>query len=329
MNQNGYADPETRQRVLLAARQLHYKPNAHWSRLRARSSRTILFLLCNHPHFNSFHTRLLGACEKTLRGCGYDLIFARHEYPAELRPADIPLPAMLDREGAVDGLLLAGVHHANFLAALRKRQLPYTVLGNNFAVLPEQNCISFNDEAAVEDATRYLIRLEHRRIAFLGNGALPWFRKRYTGYRRVMEEHYLPLLEATADWQVSNIDYGQLAVGELLRTSPHPTALVAGNDEIAAGAWKELTRRRIPIPARMSLLGIGDRPEFSILEPALSSIAVFPESLGDRMTTLLLEQIRNPRRPVASELFPCKLVERASCAPPPEEFKLHTLKRNT
>lgn len=332
LNQSGYADPETRRRVLAAVEELGYKPNIHWSRLKAQSSQTILFLLSNHPHFNTFHTRVLGSCEKTLRGRGYDLIFARHEYGGELRAGEIPLPTMLEREGAVDGVLLAGVHHANLLTLLRKRQIPYTILGNNFEGLPglpEHNCVSFHDAGAMEDATRYLIRMKHERIAFVGNTALPWFRNRYSGYRKAMDEQGLPTREVTGDWQVSNLDYGQMAVAELLRTEPHPTALVAGNDEIAAGAWKELMRRKIAIPGGMSLLGIGDRQEFSILEPALTSISVFPELLGERLTLMLLEQIRNPRRPVPSEVFPCKLIERASCAPPPEEFKLHTLKRKT
>ncbi len=329
LNQSGYADPDTRIRVLAAAAELSYKPNIHWSRLKSRSSQTILFLLSNHPHFNTFHTRVLETCEKTLRGRGYDLIFARHDYAPDLRPADIPLPSMLDREGAVDGVLLAGVHHPNLLDLLRKRKIPYTILGNNFeglAGLPAHNCVSFNDVDAMEDATRYLILMKHRHIAFIGNTSLPWFRNRHKGYLHAMEAHRLPAMAVTEDWNVSNIDYGQLAVAELLRATPHPTALLAGNDEIAAGAWKELTRRKIPMPSGISLIGIGDRAEFSILEPSLTSISVFPELLGERLTLMLLEQIRNPGQSIPSEVFPCKLIERSSCAPPPEAFKLHTLK---
>lgn len=330
LNQSGYADPETRTRVLAAASELGYKPNIHWSRLKSKSSQTVLFLLSNHTQFNTFHTRVLEACEKTLRGRGYDLVFARHEYEANLRPADVPLPSMLEHEGAVDGVLLSGVHHPNLLSLLRKRQIPYTILGNNFeslSGLPAHNCVSFDDVTAMEDATRYLIRLGHQHIAFLGNTALPWFRNRHNGYLRAIEEHRLSPIAVTDDWRVSNIDYGQLAVAQLLRATPHPTALLGGNDEIAAGAWKELTKRKIPIPSGISLIGIGDRPEYSILEPSLTSISVFPDLLGERLTLMLLEQIRNPRLALPSEVFPCKLIERASCAPPPEEFRLHTLKR--
>lgn len=330
LNQSGYADPDTRARVLNAAAELGYKPNINWSRLKSKSSSTILFLLSNHAQFNTFHTRVLESCEKTLRARGYDLIFARHEYPGDARPAELPLPSMLNHEGAVDGVLLAGIHYQNFLSILKKRQIPFALLGNNFDGLsgaPPHNCVSFDDNTAIEDATNHLIRLQHQRIAFIGNISLPWFRNRYEGYLRAMQAHGLPPIGVTENWRISNIDYGALALSQLLRSDPTPTAILGGNDEIAAGCWKELTKRKITIPTQMSLIGIGDRTEFSILEPALSSISVFPDQLGERLSLMLLEQIRNPRIALASEILPCKLIERASCAPPQEESKLYSLKR--
>lgn len=332
LNQSGYADPETRVRVLNAVSQLGYKTNIHWSRLKRKSTTTVLFLLSNHAHFNTFHTRVLESCEKTLRAKGYDLIFARNEYTANIRPADLPLPSVLNHEGSIDGVLLAGIHYRNLIDLLRKRRVPFTMLGNNFDGFPGAlpfNSVSFDDTTAIEDATSHLIRLRHQRIAFIGNTEFPWFRNRHSGYLHAMDAAGLPPMGITSNWRISNIDYGSLALSHLLREQQTPTAILAGNDEIAAGCWKELTRRRIPIPAQMSLIGIGDRPEFSILEPSLTSISVFPEQLGERLTLMLLEQIRNPQASFPSELLPCKLIERASCAPPPEQFNLISLKRNS
>jgi len=71
------------------------------------------------------HMRRLVACEKTLRIRGYDLIFSRFEYSSRLGPNELALPRMLDQTSAVDGALLAGVHHPNLLVALPKRGLLY------------------------------------------------------------------------------------------------------------------------------------------------------------------------------------------------------------
>ncbi len=330
LNDSGYADPETRTRVQLAAAELDYRRNVNWSRLKSQSSRTILFLLGNRQQFNAMHMRLLVACERTLRAQGYDLVFTRYEYSAQARGSDLALPRMLEQNGAVDGVLLAGVHHRNLVEVLKKLRIPYALIGNSFdgseADL-SRNCVSYDDRSAVEDATSYLIRMRHRRIAFLGNVTLPWFQHRHEGYLRAMHAHGLAPNAVSENWQVSNMDYGQLATAQLLRLDRPPSAILAGNDEIAAGAWKELTKRRISIPHEMSLLGMGDRTEFSILEPALTSISVFEDQLGERLTAMLLERIRDPKLSLNSEIYPCKLIERASCAPPAEVGTLQEIKR--
>lgn len=318
LNQSGYADSETQARVRKAAADLNYRRNVNWSRLKSQSSRTILFLLANRDSINSFHMRLLASCERTLQSRGYDLIFCRYEYGARVRPADIPLPRMLEQTGAIDGVLGAGIHYPNLLQVLDKRRIPYALLGNDLDGTPAQlghNCVFFDDVAGIAEATGYLIRHGHRRVAFIGNMELPWFRRRFQGYRETMERSGLPLLHVGDNWQVSNADYGQLAAAQLLRDGHPPTAIVAGNDELAAGVWKELTVRGVVIPRQISLVGCGDRPEFSILEPALSSISVFVDQLGEYLTAMLLRRIEDPRLRPASETYPCKLVERASCAP--------------
>jgi DNA-binding LacI/PurR family transcriptional regulator len=124
-------------------------------------------------------------------------------------------------------------------------------------------------------------------------------------------------LHATGDWKISSLDYGQLAVAELLRSAQRPTAILAGNDEIAAGIWKELVRRQVRIPTEISLIGFGDRAEFSILEPSLTSVRTFEETLGERLATMLLQRFAAGARSLPSESYPCQLIERHSCAAPP------------
>lgn len=330
LNDSGYADPDTRARVLRAAADLNYQRNVNWSRLKSQSSQTILFLLGNRQNILTMHMNVLVSCERALRSQGYDLIFARYEYAARARASELTLPRLLEQSGAVDGVLLAGVHHPNLLQVLDKRHLPYAMLGNAFtgpADTMAQNCIFYDDGGAIEEATSYLVRLGHRRIAFLGNQALPWFDRRFAGYRRAMTAHGLAVLTGSEDWLMSDLDYGQLATAQLLRGAQVPTALVAGNDEVAAGAWRELWRQKIAIPRQMSLIGLGDRAEYAILEPALSSISVFAEQLGERLTAMLMRRIRTPQEQPASETYPCKLIERASCGPHVEVRPLAEIKR--
>ena len=319
LNNSGYADPHTRARVQQAAAELGYQRNIHWSRLKSKRSRTMLFLLGNRDGFNPMHMRLLMACERLFRAQRYDLIFARHEYPASARPSELALPAVLEQRGAVDGVVLAGVHHQNLLDLLDQRQLPYALLANDLpGPAPIHNCILYDDRAAVDEATGYLQRLGHRRIAYIGNRTFTWFERRYQGYRAAMERQGLPISGVFENWSLANHDYGQVAAAQLLKERSVPTAIITGNDELAAGVWKELTKRRLAIPGQISLLGVGDRVEYSVLEPALTSISVFADQLGERLATMLLSRVADPQTLPPTEIFPCKLMERASCGPCPE-----------
>lgn len=316
LNGSGYADAATAQRVHEAVEALGYKRNVHWSRLASQSSRTVLFLLGNRETMNSMQMRLLVSCERVLHREGFDCLFTRHSYPADAKANDLELPRLLAQDGAVDGVILAGIHSENLLKRLDHMKLPYVLLGSNF-LGPDKalsrNCVLYDDRTGMYEATGHLLRFGHRRIAFIGDRSKAWFERRYLGYEQAMQEARLDSIAVTAPWSVSYVDYGLMGVAELLRGNAAPSAILAANDEIAAGVWKELMRRQIAIPSQISLIGFGDRAEFSILEPALTSVTVFEEQLGERLATMLLERLHNGSKALASEIFPAKLVERHSC----------------
>jgi LacI family transcriptional regulator len=335
LNDSGYADPDTRAKVHAAIEALGYERNVHWSRLASQSSKTLVFLLGNRSTLNSMQMRLLIACEQTLRDRGYDLVFSRMNYAPGDRDQTLALPRILAQPGAVDGVVLVGLHFENLLQLLRQRKLPFVALGNNLQVDEsslDYNTVLYDDENGVFEAVGYLARLKHRRIAFVGNTRQPWFARRHKGYERAIAEARLKPIAVTADWRVGNLDYGQMSAAEILRATTPPTAIIAANDELAAGVWKELTRRKVAIPDQISLIGFGDRTEFSILEPSLTSVSVYEEQLGERLGLMLLELLQDDTRKLPKEVYPCKLMERHSCAPlatPPVRMPFRNVSSST
>lgn len=326
LNESGYFDEETGRRVHEAVNVLGYRRNVHWQRLSADSSQTLCFLLGNRDALNSMQTRLLAACERSARESGYDLVFSRFDYDTSIKAARLALPRLLADRGLVDGAILIGRHAPNLLEALDAIHMPWVILGNNFEGDIQKlrhDALTYDEESGCYEAAAYLARLGHRRIAFIGNDRWQWFRRRYDGFRRALSECGLQPLGVTHNWGGSGIEYGRMAAAELLRSPTPPTAILAANDELAAGVWKELVSRGIPIPREISLCGFGDREEFQILEPSLTTIAVFPERLGAELSRMLVARLgakgRSGSLPAA--LHPCQLVERASCAPPPSKVR--------
>lgn len=324
LNESGYFDDETGRRVREAVQALGYRRNVHWQRLSAESSHTACFLLGNRDTLNSMQTRLLAACERAARASKYDLVFSRYDYDTSARASRLTLPRMLADRGLVDGAILVGRQAPNLLEALDSIQLPWVLLGNNFEGNLNQvrdNTLSYDEEAGAYEAASYLVRLGHRRVAFIGNERWQWFRRRHSGYCRALQEKGLASSGVTRDWGSSGVEYGRMAAAELLRGSEPPTAILAANDEVAAGVWKELVSRGISIPREISLCGFGDREEFQILEPSLTTIAVFPERLGAELFRMLLLRLES-RKPAPAATHPCQLIERASCGPPPSRVRV-------
>lgn len=324
LNESGYFDEETGRRVKDAVQALGYRRNVHWQRLSADSSRTLCFLLGNRESLNSMQMRMLIACEREAKESGYDLVFSRFVYDTNAKPNRLVMPRMLADKGLVDGVILIGRHAANLLQSLDTIAMPWVLLGNNYEGdfrKVRQNTLAYDEEAGCFEAASYLIRLGHRRIAFVGNERWLWFRRRYTGYESAMKQHGLLPGGVMHNWSVGGIEYGRMAAAELLRQTVPPGAILAANDELAAGVWKELVSRGISIPREVSLCGFGDREEFQILEPSLTTIAVFPEKLGAELARAILARVRGGVAAMDSVLYPCQLVERSSCGPAPSRVR--------
>lgn len=325
LNGSGYYDEDTARRVRQAVESLAYVRNVHWARLARNSAEMVCFLLGNRDALNSMQMRLLVACERVLQEAGYDLVFSRIRYTAKDRAEQLALPRLLSQPGMVDGVVLAGLHYPNLLDRLEAAPLPVVVLGNTLigpARRLRQNAVTYDDVVGADEAVQHLLCLGHRRVAFVGNTRLPWLERRHRGYEQALKRENLRPFGATEDWQVSNLEYGQLAVAALMRETQPPTALFAANDELAAGCWRELARRHIRVPHQVSLMGFGDREEFSILEPGLTTVSVFPDKLGEQLAHMLLQRLAHAREPTPSRSLPCRIVERGSCGPPRTRLEL-------
>jgi DNA-binding LacI/PurR family transcriptional regulator len=150
LNNAGYFDPDTARRVQEAVEALGYRRNVHWERLVRQESCTVCFLLGNRASLNSMQVKMLLACERVMAEAGYDVVFSLHRYDAEMKAGNLPLPRLLAQRGSVDGVILAGVHHDNFLDALDKLKLPYVIVGNTYIGRKEklkQDAIVYDDVA--------------------------------------------------------------------------------------------------------------------------------------------------------------------------------------
>lgn len=278
-------------------------------------SRIVAFLLSNRPVLHPFHSAVLVGTEAHCAANDFGVLFLPLQYSPKLPWRQLALPRLLQNRRIVRGVIAAGTNSQNLLDALMDRRLPIVCLGNNIVGnwdSDKYNAVFFDDIGGTQEATTYLQSLGHRDIWYIGNRRHVWFARRSKGYCQAMEEAGLtPLIR---DMNIDDSDdLGYLATKSILSEGQAITAILAGEDTIARGAYRALADHGLKIPADVSVVGVNDTIEASALLPPLTSVHVFTDQIGKQMAELLLKQIsRLDVKPQAVTL-PTRLIRRESC----------------
>ena len=315
LNSSAHVSRKTRTRVLEAIRRLEFRPNAQARRILKRRAEMVCFLLSNRDFLHPFHARILQGVESYASGLKQHVLFAALRYLPRTPPEKIDLPPVLQEHGLIDGVILAGTVYPNLLHRIESIPVPFVAFSNNLVGVDNQHQydqVGFDDFHGEFQATRYLIAKGHCRIAFAGDVSYPWIRRRFEGYRRAMRENKLKpalILTRKAD---GFVDFGQKSALRILSRKPMPTAVVAGNDEIAYGLWRSLRQNGVHVPDLVSIVGFDDREEAVLMDPPLSTVRVHKEEIGQACMKMLLERLHHPHMAFSQRILPTELVIRGT-----------------
>lgn len=210
----------------------------------------------------------------------------------------------------VDGIIFfAGCLNNKELAAHAKR-LPIVVTGRNLKASGLFS-LKVDDHAGAALATRHLIDLGHRKIAFIGgpadhSDAL----ERLEGFKQTLAEAKItfnPKLVAEGDFREAG---GEAAVHRLLDNGAKFTALFCANDQMAHGVYLALSQRGLSVPGDVSVVGFDDLSASAYMLPPLTTIRQSVLALGQCSAQAVLQMI-NEQRPRVS-LPPVELIVRRS-----------------
>jgi DNA-binding LacI/PurR family transcriptional regulator len=301
-------DPGMRTRVRKAAETL----GIDLDRKRNERSNIIAFLLANRDLLHNFQARILFGAEAYCASQERELLFISLRYSAAIPSKELHLPKILSDRGIVRALILGGTNSSNMLAALREREIPFAVLGNNVIgdwTPGDYDAVYSDDVQGAFDLTSQLIADGHRDIWFIGDVELPWYARCAQGYRQCMVRAGLsPRLS-----QIHSDDrqLGYLAMRSILSRGEPITAAFAGSDQIARGVYEALAQAGLSIPDDISVVGFNDT-EGALMAPPLTSVREFPEELGKHLAEFVLKRIQNPDRQAQQLTIPTQVVVRQS-----------------
>jgi LacI family transcriptional regulator len=316
LNSSSQVSGKTRTRVLDAIRRLGFRPNAQARRILKRRAEMVCFLLSNRDFLHPFHARILQGVESYASRLKQHVLFAALHYSPRTPPDKIDLPPVLQEHGLIDGVILAGTTYPNLLRRMESIHVPFVAFSNNVVGKEEQQQfdeVGFDDFNGTLQATRYLIDKGHRRIVFAGDiSSYPWLYHRFKGYEQGMRENKLKPILITSRNSGNFVDFGQNSTRRILGRGAQPTAVVAGNDEIAYGLWRALSRQGVKVPEQISLVGFDDREEAVLMDPPLSTVRVHKEEIGETCMKMLLERLHDSDMAFSRRILPTELVIRGT-----------------
>jgi DNA-binding LacI/PurR family transcriptional regulator len=295
------ASRTTRQRVLAAAQELGYRPDARARALAGQKSGLIgvMFGVSSGIFQFDLLEGLYAAAEQ--RGLGLilsPLTRGRREQQAAESLHDFRF----------DGLVMLGPPTAD--PPLLAGAVPVVVVGWQVDH-PAVDVVRTSDAHGMAQAVGHLAELGHRRIAHLDGGDTPISASRREGYADAMRDHGLAGFTWVVAGGQAQID-GVRAARALLDADDRPTALVAYNDDTAVAAIGLLALRGLDVPGRLSVVGWDDSEAAALSPVGLTTVAQAPEEMARLAIERLVDRLDGRRVDDRQIVLEPRLVVRAS-----------------
>ena len=304
----------TRDRVVSAAKRLHYRPDPAGQRLRRQSSDAIGFVLSapQSRFANPFFLDMLTGINEELEGSRFQVIITSARSPEH----ELQCFRWLVEEQRVDGLIFGRTRRDDpRIDYLARRGTPFVTLGRS----ETRRSFSFLDidhTVVGHDGCARFVALGHRRIALLNTpDDLMISHHHAIGYRKALKAASIaaaPELMVCGDITEEG---GVAATRRLLDLKNPPTAIVCGNDLMAIGAMRAIAERRLRPGVDIGVIGGDNHPIGSMIEPPLTTFSAETHAAGRRMVQMLLAVISGTAPSELQELWLPELIVRSSDGP--------------
>lgn len=320
---NGHASVrgETRERVQAAIEELGYRRNSAARALATSRSATLGVVTTGSALFGP--TSTLIAVEEAARDQGYFVSVAtlRTYDTGSMREA---LEHFMDQ--GVDGIVVIAPHD-DVAAAVESFRAPVPVVvvaalkGSTAEHAPggpasATMSVAVDQRAGARAATEHLLGLGHTDVMHVA-GPQDWFdaRERAAGWREALEAHGVePTRPRECSWSAEDGYRAGQDLAEAVAAGEGPTAVLAGNDQLALGILRALWERGVGVPDDVSLVGFDDVAGAAYFVPPLTTVRQPFAALGAQCVAMVLGSLAGDA--VAVERIEPELVVRSSTAPP-------------
>lgn len=314
---NDYPDisESTKVRVRKQAKIMGYVPLSSAQAIKTGRVRALGFILRidSHDSAHAFLTDFLDGLSRSAGVRNWTLTVAT----ATSDEDELQTFRRLVAERKVDGFILSrSMVNDMRVEMLSAERIPFILYGRT----QSEKTYSYFDilgETAMEDAVMRLAKLGHKRIGFIK--ALYGF-----NYADLRQQGYIDgLKKANIEFDPElmiegglTIERGAEATKLLLNIAKPPTAIVYALDATALGAYQVAQNYKLSIGKDLSIIGYDGISQGHYATPGLSTFKVDTRHAGERLATMLIDQIRGEDIEQLHETVKANFVSRGSDGPP-------------
>lgn len=308
----GRVNAATRERVLAAAEELGYHTNALARSMVTRTTHTVGLVVADIE--NLFFARVARGVTDIARQRGYAVLLLNTDEDLDREREAVRVLA----EQRVDGLIVVPASESDgaHLVSLKQRRVPVVLLDRSVDEL-ETDTIMVDNFAAAYRATHYLVELGHQRVGIVTAAAtIASTTARLAGYRQALADGGV----AHSDWWIRIAEYSeavaQAEIAALLARpeAERPTAILATDSILTAGAFRAIQACGLAIPDEISLIGFDDVDWMSMVRPTVTVVNQPEYELGKRAAERLMARIEGDESPAQQVWLETELIVRHSCA---------------
>ncbi len=266
--------PEVAQRIRKTLEEYSYVPNMS-ARMLAKGDSEIVGVITNYPNREEkfalqdpFVSEMVAALENGIRSRGYYTLLHAAQNAAEIHRISQTWNAV--------GLIVLGLQANQCRELMRETKKPIIFIDCYFDEGEQYNNVGLDDKSGMKDMTKYLLKLGHRRILYIGDQPELW------GVDALrFEGHRLALREAGIEWKADRYfclskdrkrrhdDYEKLLHRINNKTD---TAFMFISDYYAVEAIDFLLDHGVRIPEQISITGFDDNILSRVIRPRLTTV---------------------------------------------------------
>jgi LacI family transcriptional regulator len=306
---------ETRKRILEAARELDYRPNALARSLKTRRTGNIGLVIASLDNLG-FADVTHGIQRAAAEAGRLVLVLEADALPDDGSGPSKSVTSRIVEEGWVDGLILAyATLQDRYLARLVEQRIPLVLVNRRAPGV--SGAVVVDDTLGARMAIAHLAELGHRRIGYVGiDIEADTARRRHQGYRDGLAAAGLDERAGDVQDAPASIEGGYDAVQRFLAaaTEQPVTAIFVASLMAALGARTALAEHGLRVPEDISLIAFNDHPIAEHLQPPLTTVRMPNLEMGREAVRMLLGALEG--EPVSDRMVdvPPRIVVRGTTA---------------